>query len=249
MRKLSDIIDEYIIQEGYDTRHNFDRFMSLGMRCLKELTYDVSGKPSMQLLEIESNSSACMPCGVVKVLGLYMYSRQGLVPIVETDRLNPSTLNADGEIVPPVIPDESGEFPNFFNVGMTTDGFAARFRRGEFVGHEFAGQPYPYTYIRNYDTNRFEFSSNVSSPVLMKGLFNPSAVDGSFFVDAFDENVILSYLRYVDLRSKPNVPMNDKILAKREYEGSKVQARKRQYAKDPREIAQAFRNNYGLNPT
>lgn len=248
MRKLSDIIDEYIIQEGYDTRHNFDRFMSLGMRCLKEMNYDISGKPSFKLLEVETNSSACVPSGVVKVLGLYMYSRQGLVPIMETDRLNPSTFS-DGETVPPVVPDQSAEYPTFFETGMTTDGFAARFRRGEFVGHEFSGQAYPYTYIRNYDINRFEFSSNVASPVVMKALFNPSALDGNFYVDAFDENAILLYLRYIDLRSKPSTPMNEKLLAKQEYLGARMQARKRQYAKDPREIAMAFRNNYGLNPT
>jgi hypothetical protein len=219
------------------------------MRCLKELTYDVSGKPSFQILDVETNASACVPCGVVKVLGLYMYSRQGLIPIVESDRLNPSTLDADGEIVRPSVPNQEIDYPGFFNVGLTTDIFAARFKRGEFVGHDFAGYPYPYTYIRNYDLNRFEFSSNVTRQVVLKALFNPAAVDGSFYVDAIDENVILSYLRYIDLRSKPNVSMNEKMLAKQEYSGAKVQARKRHSAKDPREIAQAFRNNYGQNPT
>lgn len=248
MRKLSDIIDEYIIQEGYDTRHNFDRYMSLGMRALKELNYDVSGKPSFQILELDSKASACVPCGVVKVLGMYMYSREGLIPIMESVRLNPSTLQ-NGEIVQPTIPESDIDYANFFNIGLTTDGFAARFKRGEFVGHNFAGAPYAFTYMRNYDTNRFEFSSNVRREILLKALFNPSAVDGSFMVDAFDEKVILAYLRYIDLRANRSVNMNEKLLAKREYEGMKVQARKQHYAKDPRELAMAFRNNYGLNPT
>jgi hypothetical protein len=248
MRKLSDIIDEYIIQEGYDTRHNFDKYLSLGMRALKELNYDVSGKPSFQLLELSPNHSACVPCGVVKVLQLFMYAQGGPIPIVESDRINPAIVQ-DGDIIEPDEIRRTRIIPDLFIGGITTDAIAARFRRGEFIGHNFAGAPYPYTYMRNHDTNRFEFSSNVTSPVVLKALFNPTAIDGNFYVEPFDEKVILAYLRYTDLRANRSVNMNEKLLAKREYEGARVQARKQHYAKDPRELAMAFRNDYGLNPT
>lgn len=246
MRKLSDVIDEYIIQEGYDTRHNFDRYMSLGFRCLKEMNYDISGKPSNQVLTID-NGSACVPCGIVKVIGLFTPERDGLVPIMPSSKLIPAVIE-NGEIVEPPKTNITEDYLGA-DFGLTTDVFAARFRRGEFVGHVFSGQEYPYTYYHNHDTNRFEFSSNVHGPVILRGLFNPAMVDGNFIVESFDENAIMLYLRYVDLRSRPNVSLGEKEQARRDYFGARLQARKRHSAPDPRLFGLAFRNNYGLNPT
>lgn len=246
-RTLGDILDEYIIERGYSTRHNWDRLYNIGIRVLKELSYDVSGTPSYEKLELDEMNRACIPTGIVKVIGIDIMTDQGLIPVAETSSKNPFLYKDGIETAP--TPTVLGTEPNI-NSGIGADVIEARFKNGESIGHQFrGGGGNPYKYLRNYETNKFEFSSNVSGTVVITYLKNPSFVNGKLLIEPLTEDAIIKGLYYRDIHMKMHIPLQERLSAKNSYIAAKNWARQRLYSQRAKEISSASRNHYGLNPT
>lgn len=247
---LGSIVEEYIIQEGYDTTHNFPRLYNLAIRGLKNLHYDVSGEPTYTILELDENNLADVPAGLVKVRSMNFMSRGGLVPINETKTKNPWTINTSGQEVRPIAetevdPSDATAYQLYFSPEVD----AARWKNGEFIGHTFAGaNGNPYTYLRNYDTNKFEFSSNVNGVVLLDFLQNPQMIDEKFRVHPYTELPILNWLEWKDKGSKPYTPLGEKMYLKKQYFASKRWAKMQYNSTSTQEIRNGQRKNYSLTP-
>lgn len=227
-KTIGDIVDEYIIERGYDSRHEFPRLLNMAIRGLKEMNLDVAGEPTFSFLELDSNSTAAIPCGVINILGLYFNDQQfGMLEIVESSSLQPTVVRENGEEVrlPADDPDNIGDYYAGGNYGST----AGNFRVGQFTGGFYKGsQPNPYMYRRNYDTNRLEFSSNVSNPVI-EYLTDAKLVDGKHVVIPVMEDALMWYLHHADNRFKDhkNVSVNTKAYNHRMYLAAKNKVARR----------------------
>jgi hypothetical protein len=240
---IGNIVDEYIIEAGYDSRHNYSRLLNIAIRGLKELTYDVSGEPTWAFLELDQNNTSTIPEGVVKILGIYMNSEGGLMEVVEDTNGAPFVVKKDGTTQRPsqVLPSD-----DTFSLDNTYYNSAKHFQNGQYIGANYEGvESNPYKYIRNYDTNKLEFSSNVVSPV-MEYLKNPKLVDGKHIVDEYVAPAILYYLHYADTRFKKNVSPSEKAFNHKNYLAAKNLAARRITAMSRGNFRSAARKGYSL---
>lgn len=245
---LGTIVDEYIIERGSDTRHNYSRLLNIAIRGLKQMTYDISGTPTYEILELDANGRADVPKGMVKLIQMSFMTNGGLVPIAPTDTKNPWTLNTQGEDVRPVTESlPSTADATAYDTYFAPDIAAARWKNGEFIGHVFAGGGgNPFTYLHNYDTNKFEFSSNVSGTIVAEILKNPQLINGKFKVHPYIEDVLLKFIYHRDINMKKSIPIAEKERARRDYYAAKNWARMQLFSKSKDDIRNAQRKHYSL---
>lgn len=240
---IGDVVDEYMIEVGYDSRQQYSRLLNMAIRGLKDLTYDVSGEPTWDLLTLDDNNRAVPPDGLVKIIGIYMNSNQGLQEVVESSKLAPTIVNDSGEEVIPVnvFPTDYGTlYNNYYNNS------AQHFQNGQYIGAEYAGvESNPFKYRRNYDTNRLEFSSNVSSPVI-EYLKDPKMVNGKHVVHPFIMDALMYWLHYADTRFKKSTPAGEKDFNQRRYLSSKNLAARRLVSLSTGNFRDAARAGYSL---
>ena len=217
-KNIGDIVDEYIISKGYDTRHQYPRLLNMAIRGLKEMDLDVTGEPTYSFLTLDSNGTAAIPCGVINVLGLYFNNTEfGMLEITESTSLQPTIVKEDGEEVR-LPADDPANITRDSSWGLGST--AGNYRVGQFTGGNYKGSPSnPYMYRRNFDTNRFEFSSNVVNPIL-EYLTDPKMVNGKHVVLPVMEDCLLWYLHHSDNRFK-DLPSSTKAYNFRMYLAAK----------------------------
>ena len=242
---IGDIVDEFLIEKGYNGRHQYERVLNLAIRGLKEIWYDVSGVLSWTELTLDSNNTSAIPCGLINVVRMYMnIDGYGLCELALTTRMTPTIVENNGDVEERNI-NPQNEYNNFAEGSYYYNG-NTNFRFGQFVGGIYKGVgSNPFVYRRNYDTNRFEFSSNVKNPVL-EYLTDPSMVDGEYMVDPLIENALLYWLYYADSRFKRSVGAGEKRVNHQNYVAAKNHARMRMQNITPSNMRSAVRDSYSL---
>jgi len=244
-RTLGDIVDEFIILKGYDTRHDFQRFYNISIRGLRGLWFDTNGTPVNTYLNLDENNSVCVPNGLIKVLGMWLTSRQGKIPILENNKINPITSETPDPVTLPYYGRDS-----LANGAVTPDYGARYWKNGEFTGGVFAGVGgNPFTYMINYEQNKFQFSSNVPSVVLCEFLQNPAMINNKYYVHPFIEEPIMNYLQWKDAEFNPQVSSGEKDRLRFAYYRSKEWAKQQFNSANLDEFRNAFRKFYGQAPT
>jgi hypothetical protein len=244
-RTLGDIVDEFIILKGYDTRHNFQRLYNISIRGLKSLWFDVSGTPVNTYLELDENQSAHIPNGLVKVIGLWISTLSGKIPILENNKINPITSKSENTITEPI-----NNRSIISNYGLSPDVSASYWKNGEFTGGVFSGVGgNPYTYVINYEANKFQFSSVVPKRVLCEFIQNPAMVNNKFYIHPFVEEPILNYLHWKDAEFNPQISSGEKDRLRFIFYRSKDHAKNQFNSSNMDEFRDAFRKWYSQTPT
>lgn len=220
---IRNIVDEYIIEMGYDSRHNYSRLLNMAIRGLKELHYDVTGAPSIVQLELDDNQTAPIPKGFISIVRMMINDPQhGLLEMTTDPRMPPRVITQnDGEDVDVPQPRETQDFlRDAVDLGSTIAG-ARYFRQNTFVGGVFKGvDPNPFTYRINHDTNRFEFSSIVSEPIL-EYMTDPQVINGERSVPEFAADTLMYWLHHADGRFKKTISPREKQFNQQRYVASK----------------------------
>lgn len=234
-RKLGDIVDEYIITRGYDTRHNWDRLYTVAIRGLRNIWNDVSGIPTQEYIALDGLKTACTPKGMIKLIGLWVVTPRGKVVISPSESMNPiGTPTENYGINSQFLPDLG----------------AAHYKNGEFIGGIYGGVGgNPLTYRIDYATNKIQFSSAVPQVVLCEYLKNPQLVDNAFYVHAYVEEPILKYLYWQDINYDRNVNRNEKEAARRDFYAAKQHAAMQFTSNNLEEMRTGWRKYYGQAPT
>lgn len=249
MMTLGDIVDQYIISSGRDTRHNYSRFYQLGIRALKNLSYDVSGAPTFMVLELDEQNTACVPDNLVKIREIFIPTRGGRLPINENNNKNPQTVNQQGVVSNAVSQiDETGFGDLEF---FSPENISRYYRNGQFTGGVFSGNPNgnPYSYIRNYDTNRLEFSSNVCGTVILEYLGSLDKNGNDFCVHPFLEEPVMFYLEWQDNAHKRSVGSGEKARLRKQYHDAKRWAKMQFNSTSTQQIREQQRRGYSLTPS
>lgn len=219
---IRNIVDEYIIEMGYDSRHNYPRILNMAIRGLKELHYDVTGAPSIIELQLDDNQTAPIPTGFISIVRMMLNDPQfGLLE-----------MTTDPSMPPRVITQNNGENidvpqPSIGNSDLSLgDAFspiagARYFKQNTFVGGVYKGvDPNPFTYRINYDTNRIEFSSVVRTPIL-EYMTDPQVVNGERMVPNFAADTLMYWLHHADGRFKKTLSPREKQFNQQRYVASK----------------------------
>lgn len=216
---ISQIVDEYLIEMGYDSRHHYNRLLNMAIRGLKELHYDVTGAPATIMLELDSNQTTPLPKGFISVVRLTMnHPQYGLLELATDPSMPPRVIvSNDGEKQQVPQPDLA-DFP--LDLASPIAG-SRYFKQNTFVGGVFKGvNPNPYTYRVNYDTNRLEFSSLVVSPIL-EYMTDPQTVNGQRMVPEFAVDCLMYWLHHADGRFKKTLSANEKQFNQMRYVNAK----------------------------
>jgi hypothetical protein len=243
---VGDVVSQYLIEQDNNSQHGRPRLINIAISGLKELHFDVTGAPVFTQLTLDSNKTAAVPTGLINVIGMFMNSvNYGLLEIVESKQLPPNLINSQGSTV---IADKStfGNDPSFgFGGGMGGSNVGSDFQGGEFRGGVYSGVgSNPYKYNWNRSTNRFEFSSNVTNPIL-EYLGQLGTTDGKHCVPEFAVDALIQWIRYVDTRNKGISP-SEKRYNQQSWVNAKNLVLRRMANITPAGLREGFRKNYSL---
>jgi hypothetical protein len=140
---------------------------------------------------------------------------------------------------------------NGFSGNTSPDEISKHWKNGEFTGGVFAGNPTgnPYTYQRNYDTNKLEFSSNVQGTVMVEYIGSPQVQGNDFCIHPFLEEPLMYWLEWKDRAFKDRVGVGDKMRLRKQYHDAKRWAKMQFNSRSPQEIRNKQRKGYSLTPS
>lgn len=227
---IGSLVDEYLISAGYEGRQNYPRLLTIAIRGLKEIHYDVTGATVWSRLELDENQRLCIPQNAIKLIAFFMPSGDGLVPIAKDTQSSRSTLDGSGSVHNTQV---SGD-QDIFNKGYmwadtgSYDAVAKYWQNGQFKGGVYSGGGgNPYTYVINDALGKVEFSSNVPRYVIAQYLSDPNQVNGKYVVHPMVADAILQYIWYADNRFKQSVSEGAKAEMQRKYVTAKTFAHMR----------------------
>jgi len=215
---LGDIVTEFLIASGYESKQNYARFLDIAMRGLKEIHYDVSGATVWDSVTLDEFNRFCVPKNLIKLIAFFIPSKDGLIPIAENSSGNRSVVSSNGSV------------SNNLNIGggymwandNAYDSVAKYYKAGQFKGGVLSGTSgNPYTYVENKMLNSYEFSSNVPNSILVQFLADPTRINDKYSVHPLIADALLQYLWYADNRFKPSVPEGSKAEMQRKYLAAK----------------------------
>lgn len=215
---LDSIVRGYLIDRGSDSMHEYPRALKAAISTLKDLHYDVSGVPNVEVLTVDESSRATLPQDLVRVIRMGFSDNSGRFIEIYSD----NTLIVNG---------------GTSNVQATSSGtpfsaspadFSSMFRNGEAIGRWYGNKGGGvYNFRMDWDAGLVEFSSNVSGDVILEYLSDPSKVGAEYVVHPFLEEVIGYGIHYRMMKFKRSYSAGEKQMAYSDYLNAKHHAKVR----------------------
>ena len=214
---LDEVVREYLVMKGGDSMHEFPRALQASIRTLKDLTYDVTGVPKVEVLTVESGGRATLPEDVVRVIRMGFISASGRFIEIFVD--NTLVVNVDQTV-------------QSANIGLpinpTPVDQAGMFRNGQVIGRQYGNQGGGvYTYRMDWDRGVAEFSSNVGGQIVLEYLADPNRVNGQYLIHPFLVDAIQDGMTWRMGKFKRSISPQETANNHRVYLNSKHQARVR----------------------
>lgn len=226
MRKLDDIVREYMREEERLDDAYYFLYLDYAISGLRDVHYDVSGivKQSKKAVNT-SNNTVDLPVDLVKLIGVSAFD--GLGRLVALSRNNRIFKNLDD------CGNPTGNSSSLGSGNSDLFGFpssARHFRDGSVIGAFYGlGSTSNFGEYRfNKEYNRIELSTySEISYVIIEYLADVSQINGEFFVHEYLVEPIKNWIDWTRNRRKPNVPAGEKIRLEDQYTRSKRKARLR----------------------
>lgn len=213
---LDSIVREFLVMQGRNDLNNYDRALQAAIRTLKDLHYDVSGVPKVEVIDVASTKGE-IPQDFIKLIRMGFIDSAG--KFVE--------IYVNNEIVTGVtetVQANNSPAPSF----LSASDLAPMVRNGRVLGRWYgnAGGGV-YSYRLDLNAGVIEFSSNVSGQVIMEYLSDPTKVGAGYEVHPFLIDAIHAGIYYRMIALKPNVPRIEKREAHTTYLNAKHYAKVR----------------------
>ena len=231
---LDEIIQSLIIDEGKSSEHEYLRYFNIGLRGLKELSFDVSRNVKTIELELNEVSAVILPPDYVKYTkiavtdsngGLHTLGRDtNMTLLTGTTRTTSNTDTLD---------------PPTFSFGLWT-------RYGEGGGNNANGY-----YRENFDNGTIEFSDrSAGSNIILEYISDGSTgLSGEEIkIHSFASEALSSYIYWKSIQRKRAINMNEKMLAEKNYYNQKRLARARMQSFTKDEALQTTRKAFKQSP-
>ena len=231
---LDEIIQSLLVDEGKSSEHEYLRYFNMGLRGLKELSFDISRNVKTIELELNEVSAVILPPDYVKYTKIAVTGSNGELHTLGRDTnmtffqgATRTTSNTD-TLDPPM-----------FSFGLWT-------RYGEGGGNNANGY-----YRENFDNGTIEFSDTKSGTTIILEYISDGSTGLSgdeIKVHSFASEALSSYIYWKSIQRKRAINMNEKMLAQKEFYNQKRLARARMQSFTKDEALQTTRKAFKQSP-
>lgn len=212
---LDSIVRGYLIDKGQDAMHEYPRALRAAITSLKDLHYDVSGTPKVEVLTVENASKATLPQDVIRVIRLGFSDSSGrFVEIFSDNNLIVNTPTTE------VNQSEGTVMGGAFDSSLLRNGQSV----GRWYGNKGGGA---YTFRMDWERGLVEFSSNVSGQVIIEYLGDPNKIGAEYLVHPFLVEAIEYGIHYRMMKFKRSYSAGEKQMSRNDYLNAKHHARVR----------------------
>ena len=214
---IDSIVRGYLIDKGQDAMHEYPRALRAAITSLKDLHYDVSGTPKVEVLTVENASKATLPQDVIRVIRLGFSDSSGrFVEIFSDNNLIVNTPTNQNE----VNQSEGTVMGGAFDSSLFRNGQSI----GRWYGNKCGGA---YTFRMDWERGLVEFSSNVSGQVIIEYLGDPNKIGAEYLVHPFLVEAIEYGIHYRMMKFKRSYSAGEKQMSRNDYLNAKHHARVR----------------------
>lgn len=225
MYTLSDIVNEFLVENGDGQTNKFARFYQFGLSFLRRTNFNTSGFPKVVELHIHSNDTANLPNDYVRYTRIALCSNGRLFSLGQDDNLclNKAYNDCGQQIA------QGNTTNNLGGTGIIGAGFlgfpmvADHFTNGEFMGRMFGigGDNNCFGYYRiDKPSNKILFRDLAQScTVVLEYLADVSAIDGDFEVHPFAIEALKDWIQW-KYKQRSSKPLGEQQLAQQNFNES-----------------------------
>jgi len=201
---LSKIVDELLIEEERDTKHNKFFYLQHGANAIEDLHFDVDGHPQYRTIEVDtSTNTAPLPKDFLREIGVAIVDSNGnLMNLSRSPHKIFKQLDDCGDTSSTL--NQAGGGYSDYSVSYGNTAFQ-HFRNGENIGNFFGvgGKQIAGDYNINKEQGRIELSSRTNqSTIVLKYLAMPERIGGEFMVHPYLKDAIKNYIDWASKRRK-----------------------------------------------
>mgnify|MGYP003131630590 CR=1 FL=1 len=232
--ELEEIINELLIEEGKTSENDFLRYFKLGMRGMKELSFDVGGGNKTVELVVDSNTlTVNLPSDYVKYIKIAVYGKDG--------DLHPLGLRNKKSLISTVansVQSNDDELnPSYFEYSQ---------EYGIGGGNNANGY-----YRVDLENSTIQFTSALSGKKIILEYISNSLIhpkEGKVVIHEFMADAMRAYIYWKSIHRKRAVDPGEKTSAKTDYYNQKRLARARMLSFTKQEALQTIRKPFKQAP-
>ena len=233
---LDEIVKTLFIDEGKSSEHEYLRYFNMGLRGLKELTFDVVRQVKTAVLTLDSKNTVRLPSDYVSYINIAAAGANGEMQYLGRKNRLPLIEGVSGS-----AGSESTD-PPVFTDNTPGDGLWGRY------GYGGGGNANGY-YRENHDARTIEFGDVTGTIVLeyiTDGTLNVSP--NKIMIDPYSEEALMSFIFWKAIQRKRGIPQYEKDSARRDYYNEKRLALARMSKFTKEEALQTTRKAFKQSP-
>lgn len=223
---LHQIVTDFIDERDEQSLDNLDRYMNFGIKCIRDLHMRSNGAPSVKMLPIDENTQTVkIPDDCITVLAI--------AELTSKNDLKLLTVK-DGMVLNEHPSRGFGGYASFNGL------FGKLFDAPSVYGAAYKIDPFH---------SRIKVSEEVKSDCLyVEYLADIQKIDGKFIVHPYDEEAVMGFIRYANIRSNMDVPLYERREAKSLYEEARDDSIAMNRSFTMKELKDAMRKAHTLAP-
>ena len=207
--ELEAVVREYLIETG-QTEHRFPQALQLGISCLRELQYDVTGSPSIKELVVNANDTVDLPEDYLNYIKIGFSDKYGNFRELGRNKdiaLN-RTLNDCGQRAEVrTVEDDTVDYESLYPL----ESYSVHYTNGERVGRFYGigggnningyfkiDKAYSQIQLSNYGGG---------NTITLEYLADPNKSNGNFDVHPFAVETIKAWIDWKINANNVNIPM------------------------------------------
>lgn len=250
---LSNIVKEYLIEQGDTDLNKYARFLQIGVAGLREFNLDFSGIPVTIQIPVVNGDVVPLPAGYIQYVKIAVVNSEG--NICELGLNSKMTLKriADNCGNPEISIPINSPYTDPANVpgDAIVEGaeyYSDNYRNGEVMGRFFGigggnnGNGY---YRVDKENGYIQLAHTNASFIVLECLVDISLTNGDFEVHPYLVESVKAWMFWKSIQRNPRYGLGEKQIAKQDYIQAKRAALSRYNAATLQEWLSAFRSgNY-----
>ena len=243
MITLDSVIEDLQAELGSNTQHDYEHLLTLMVRGLEDLHYDVNGYMKRKEIEPDSMGTVQLPDDFVKEVKIGVVTAGGGLVFLGRNQNIFKELDNCGNISSPQQNNLA------YGIGTASSSSVNHYQNGEIIGAYYGvgGRSTAGEFRMNRAENRIELSSNLtSSVVVLDYIARPEQVNGKFHVHEFLREPLMRYAMWKSQRWFVGTQAAHQL--EKSYVNAKNWARVRFGGMSQTELLDIIRRNFSQTP-
>jgi len=247
---LSEVVRLYLVEEGEYSEHKFAKYMTFGLRILKELNIDTVGGVKMKVVKADENNPLRynLPVDCVKVIRAGICDR-GVIRAMakEPDLCIVEKLDGCGNVKVHPVTETHRTGQEFTEIYWTNEVIYGEYKGGRYGVR--GGQSWAGVFRVDEPNGQLVVGSVIDGiDVVLEYVSDGTEDIANIYVHPLVEEALIAGVRWLSIRSKPRMAMNHIVEARKEYYNQKRLARARKTFPSKDELIQYARRGYQSAP-